>query len=260
VAQAVCWVDVLRSMRYGTKGHNYRTVQRWCVIWGIATDHFDPHAGRKRAGRSRVRALEDVLVEHSTYGRDKLKRRLFASGLKRRECELCGQGELWRGSRMSLILDHVNGVSDDHRLENLRIVCPNCNATLDTHCGRSLPPERACATCGGMFTPRHVRHRYCSPTCWGVEVSKQQRGRPRPATRKVERPSYEQLQRDVGGMSICAVGRKYGVSDNAVRKWLRAYEAQASESGSAFGAEESVVTDAEARTGSAGSRRNQSEM
>jgi hypothetical protein len=44
---------------------------------------------------------------------------------------------------MSIILDHINGVRDDHRLENLRMVCPNCAATLDTHCGRRNRIERA---------------------------------------------------------------------------------------------------------------------
>ena len=43
---------------------------------------------------------------------------------------------------MALILDHINGIGNDHRLENLRIVCPNCAGTLDTHCGRK-PPARA---------------------------------------------------------------------------------------------------------------------
>jgi hypothetical protein len=45
------------------------------------------------------------------------------------------QGEEWVGKKMSLILDHINGVNNDNRIEN-RIVCPNCNATLDTHCGK----------------------------------------------------------------------------------------------------------------------------
>ncbi len=40
----------------------------------------------------------------------------------------------WRGSKLSLILDHINGISNDNRLENLRFVCPNCNATLKTYC------------------------------------------------------------------------------------------------------------------------------
>ena len=61
---------------------------------------------------------------------------LFEEGLKERRCEMCGQDENWHGRTMSLILDHINGVPDDNRLENLRIVCPNCAATLETHCGR----------------------------------------------------------------------------------------------------------------------------
>jgi transposase-like protein len=50
------------------------------------------------------------------------------------------------------------------------------------------------------------------------------RGVPQPARRKVERPSYDQLMADVNSMSLLAVGRKYGVSDNAVRKWIRWYQ------------------------------------
>ena len=47
---------------------------------------------------------------------------------------MCDQDENWKGKIMSLILDHKNGVNNDNRLENLQIVCPNCNATLPTHC------------------------------------------------------------------------------------------------------------------------------
>jgi len=43
---------------------------------------------------------------------------------------------------------------------------------------------------------------------------------PVPERRKVERPSYDQLIADVASTSFLAIGRKYGVSDNAVRKWI----------------------------------------
>ena len=44
--------------------------------------------------------------------------------------------------------------------------------------------------------------------------------------RRVERPPYEQLMREIAETNWSAVGRKYGVSDNAVRKWVRWYEAE----------------------------------
>lgn len=226
IATTTSWSESLRLLGYEPKGSNYRTLQRWARHWEIRTDHFDPNAGRRRAMARRAIPLEEILVQNSPYPRWHLKRRLLSAGLKRPFCEMCGQGDVWRGSAMSLVLDHINGVSDDNRLENLRIVCPNCAATLDTHCGRNLPRHRLCPGCEQPFAPQHIRHRYCSQKCWGRAAAILRRGVPRPQTRTVDRPSYDQLKADVASMSYLAVGRKYGVSDNAVRKWLRSYERQ----------------------------------
>ena len=224
VAESISWSAALRALGYEPKGHNIRTLQRWVKTWGISTAHFDPNAVRSLASAARARPLEEVMVENSTYPRGQLKRRLFRGGLKQRVCEMCGQGEHWNGRRMSLVLDHINGVSNDHRLENLRIVCANCAATLDTHCGRNTPRERTCPACGETFAPTNMRHRYCSNNCIGAANGDRLRGVPQPGIRKVERPSYAQLKEDVRTMSMLAVGRKYGVTDNAVRKWIRWYE------------------------------------
>ncbi|MGO9821002.1 MAG: HNH endonuclease [Solirubrobacteraceae bacterium] len=224
VAAATCWADTLRLLGYEVKGANHRTVQRWAVRWNVPTGHFDPNVARRRSSKARAIALEQALVENSSYPRGALKERLLASGLKQRVCEMCGQDEVWEGRRMSLVLDHINGISDDHRFKNLRIVCPNCAATLETHCGRNLPRERICPGCRKPFAPRHIRHRYCSEKCWGTVLGDRLRGVAQPTRRKVSRPSYQQLMEDVWTMSFLAVGRKYGVSDNAVRKWIRWYE------------------------------------
>lgn len=231
IAQSLCWSDALRSLGYRPVGHNIRTLQRWVRHWDISTDQFDPNEVRRRATRGRRIPLNQVLVDGSTYARARLKERLYESGLKARHCELCGQGEAWRGRPMSLILDHVNGVSADNRLENLRIVCPNCAATLDTHCGRNLPRRRECARCGRRFVPRHVRHRHCSKYCglrWDRRGSipgiARQKGVPRQGSRKVARPPHDQLLREIEQLGYLAVGRKYSVSDNAIRKWVRQYE------------------------------------
>ena len=56
-----------------------------------------------------------------------IKQRLIAAGVKRNRCEDCGL-DRWRGSPLSLSLHHVNGERHDNRLENLRLLCPNCHS------------------------------------------------------------------------------------------------------------------------------------
>ena len=136
VAASTSYTEALRRLGMRAAGGNHRLFKSWVDgVWKIPTDHFDPRL-RPQDGRLRSFALEEVLIENSTYGRANVKRRVLAAGLNQRVCELCGQDETWRGKRISLILDHINGVPDDHRLVNLRILCPNGNATLDTHCGK----------------------------------------------------------------------------------------------------------------------------
>jgi hypothetical protein len=206
-------------------GGNHKLLRHWVDdVWGISTAHFDPAAARLVGISRQAVPLEKVMVENSTYSRANLKRRLFREGLKQPNCEMCGQDENWRDGRLALILDHINGVPDDHRLENLRILCPNCAATLDTHCGRknlvTLYP-RSCLHCGDSFRPRYQSQRYCCSAC-GIRWDR--RGRPIPGARRVERPPYEQLMAEIEETSYVAVGRKYGVSDNAIRKWVNAYK------------------------------------
>jgi hypothetical protein len=233
IAASRSYAEALRRLGMRPAGGNHTTLKRYALdVWRISTAHFDPAAVRDE-GLRRARSptpLAEILVEHSTYSRNHLKGRLYAEGVKRRVCELCGQGETWRGRKMSLILDHVNGCATDNRIENLRIVCPNCAATLDTHCGkmlRRLRTERLCDSCGELFYPSGSERRFCSHSCW-VES---RRGLPLPDLRRVERPPYEVLLREIAALGYLAVGRRYGVSDNAIRKWVRQYERERSRDG-----------------------------
>lgn len=225
IAASNCFADALRRLGMRSAGGNHQTLRRYAEeVWLIPTDHFEPDRLRNEALRRGAVPLASVLVEGSTYSRGHLKARLFKNGIKTRICEMCGQGEMWRGRRMALILDHVNGIADDHRLVNLRIVCPNCAATLDTHCGRQnrLPREpHSCLRCGSKFWPNDVRQRYCSRYC-GVRRGGD--GASRPGRRKVERPPYPHLRQELAALGYAGTGRRYGVSDNAVRKWIHQYE------------------------------------
>lgn len=104
------------------------------------------------------------------------------------------------------------------------MVCPNCAATLDTHCGRRNRldrEQRRCLRCGEEFWPSYDSQRYCSRYC-GSRYARD--GQPKPDQRKVVRPPHERLLIEITVFGYRGTGRRYGVSDNAVRKWLRRYE------------------------------------
>jgi 5-methylcytosine-specific restriction endonuclease McrA len=80
--------------------------------------------------------IEELLVAGKKRGRENLKRRLLAAGLKENRCERCGIVD-WLGKPLSLQLHHVNGDGFDNRLENLELLCGNCHSQTETYGGRN---------------------------------------------------------------------------------------------------------------------------
>ena len=77
--------------------------------------------------------LEAIMVENSSYPRHRLKARILEENLIEYRCSCCDIGPEWNGKPMPLILDHINGINNDNRLENLRFVCSNCDTQLPTY-------------------------------------------------------------------------------------------------------------------------------
>lgn len=84
------------------------------------------------------RELEDILVENSTYtNRTALKERLIKEKILEYKCAICGNEGIWNGNPSTLQLDHINGINNDHRIKNLRFLCPNCHSQTETFSGRN---------------------------------------------------------------------------------------------------------------------------
>lgn len=93
--------------------------------------------GLVKLSKSRKFADEIVYVENSTFPRHRLKYRLIDEKKIEYKCQCCGLGDEWNGFKLSLQLDHINGVNNDNRLENLRFLCPNCHAQQGTYAGKN---------------------------------------------------------------------------------------------------------------------------
>ncbi len=140
VATSISLAQVQRRLGYPPSGGMHRYLSSQVRLLQIDTSHFTGQAwarGRTTTGGFRPRPLEEILVAGSTYvSTAALRRRLIAAGLKRARCERCAL-DRWQGELLPLTLDHINGDTTDNRLENLRILCPNCHALTDTWCGRN---------------------------------------------------------------------------------------------------------------------------
>ena len=195
--------EVLHEFERNESGASYKTLHRRLKEWNINTSHFLSRSEIMKlnydTGTIFIKKTNDELFEINNISRATIKNRIVAENLIEYKCKFCGNDGFWNGIKISLILDHINGVNNDNHLENLRFLCPNCNATLETHCKGA-----------SALILKPIKIRKISP--------------PRLSQRKVkERPSLDELNEMLKTMSYRAIGRKYGVSDNAIRRWINLY-------------------------------------
>lgn len=158
--------DVLRKLDLSIHQGNYLTIKRRINLLGIDTSHFSRKTENKKIIKY-PNGLSDILVQNSTYASSNhLKNKLIKNGVLKNFCSICGQQPEWNGKPMIMILDHINGVHTDNRLENLRLVCPNCNSQLDTSCGKNVKDRKKyiCSNCGKEIY-RNSKTQLCKQ-CW----------------------------------------------------------------------------------------------
>lgn len=131
--------QVIFSLGLVPAGGNYVQIQNRIYKLKLDTKHFLGKGWSKGMPfpRKTPVALDTILKKDSGYQSFKLKKRLFTAGIKGKKCEECGWKKMSEDGRIPLELDHVNGDRNDNRLENLRILCPNCHSLKSTHRGRN---------------------------------------------------------------------------------------------------------------------------
>lgn len=204
--------EALEFLGLRAAGGNYKSFYRWCETHGLTPKHGTPESnlsGLARSNEERKVPDELIFCENSSYSRSLLKKRVIKDGMLDYVCNDCGLKGEWNGKLISLQLSHKNGVYNDNRLENLEFLCPNCHSQTDDFAGKrklydKIIPKKPPVSRSGDG------HKY-------RELSYTNK-------RKVERPAYDELIPMIESYGYSAVGRKYGVSDNAVRKWVKHYE------------------------------------
>lgn len=144
VKTSTSYRQVLKKLHLREAGGNYEQLKKYVRELKLNISHFTGRGwnkGMRGIGKVRI-ATKDILVRNSYFQSYKLKKRLFKDGLKICRCELCDWAKKAIDGRIPLELDHINGDRHDNRLENLRILCPNCHSLQPTHRGRNIKKNR----------------------------------------------------------------------------------------------------------------------
>jgi len=144
ISESISLAEVLNKLNMGSSGNAYRVLKKCIKENNINTSHFLGQGHGKGVSYlqdwvSSVKIpIEQILVENSTYQTSKLSKRLRKEKILEYKCSNCGLDNSWNDRQLNLHLDHINGISNDHRLCNLRYLCPNCHSQTDTYCGRNI--------------------------------------------------------------------------------------------------------------------------
>lgn len=130
--------EVLFKLGYTVKGNSwgFSNVRRRMDDLNIPMSTFKGKSAMLQSSREKDLTAEMLFKENCKHNRNCLRRFIIKNGLLPYKCAICGAKE-WNGKTLSLELDHINGINNDNRLENLRFLCPNCHSQTTTYGSRN---------------------------------------------------------------------------------------------------------------------------
>lgn len=136
-AQSATKADVLRQLGLSPEPGMYRELNRRLAAAGVDIAHLKGRSWSRGLKTGPRRPLDDVLTAESSIGTHILRLRLLDEGVFPHQCACCERSE-WQGRPIPLELDHIDGDRSNNRIENLRLLCPNCHAQTVTYRGRNV--------------------------------------------------------------------------------------------------------------------------
>ena len=127
--------EVILSFGLSPNGSGgYRNIKNKILEFGLEIPKYNYYG---EGYKQKKHPDEIVFCENSKYPRHKLKQRIIKEKFIEYRCVFCGNDGNWYGNKLSLHLDHKNGVNDDNRIENLRFLCPNCHSQTESYGGKN---------------------------------------------------------------------------------------------------------------------------
>lgn len=132
----ISWTGLMADLGIRFVGSNILTVKKLIKFYNVDVSHFNLSQALSNASRN-SRSDEERFCKNSTICRSSLKRHIIKNNLIEYNCKKCGLGDQWQNETLVLTIEHINGVNDDNRLENLCFLCPNCHSQTGSFAGRN---------------------------------------------------------------------------------------------------------------------------